>query len=126
MPVPEASVFPTTTAPVNDPVLNFPDIASDVEFGWFDPKGKPKWRAAVADSRPRALRPWVAKAELRRGHRRPLRPRLDDRHREHDRDGKGEPARGKYTTQQGESFFNKKGDPKVVFKLKDGPIDEAP
>ncbi len=127
VPVPDATVFPTTTAPVNDPVLNFPDTASDVEFGAFDPKGKPKWAPL-----------WRILGHELCGHGWRKQSYAGDTG---DRSGhdstidtenaiataKGEAARGKYADpRQGESFFNKKGDPKVVFKLKDGLHYEVP
>lgn len=126
VPVPEASVFPTTTA-VTDPVLNFPDTASDVEFGSFDPKGKPKWAPL-----------WRILGHELCGHGWRMQTYAGDTG---DRSGHdstidtentiatalGESARGKYADpRQGESFFNAKGDPKVVFKLKDGLHYEVP
>ncbi|HEU0304366.1 MAG TPA: DUF4157 domain-containing protein [Gaiellaceae bacterium] len=127
VPVPEASVFPTTTAPAKDPDLNFPDVGSDVEFGAFDPKGKPMWAPL-----------WRVLGHELCGHGWRMQSYAGDTG---DRSGhdstidtenaiaklKGQPARGKYADpRQGESFFNVKGDPKVVFKLKDGLHYEVP
>ena len=127
LPVPEASVFPTTTAPAKDPVLNFPDTGSDVEFGAFDPTGKPQWAQL-----------WRILGHELCGHGWRMQSYAGGTG---DRPGhdatidtentiaalKGEPARGHYADpRQGESFFNRKGDAKVVFKLKDGLHYEVP
>jgi hypothetical protein len=124
--VPEASVFPTTTA-VTNPELNFPDTASDVEFGAFDPKGKamkaPLWRILGHElcGHGWRMQTYAGDTGDRSGHD----STIDTENAI--ATAKGEPARGKYADpRQGESFFNKKGDPKVVFKLKDGLHYEVP
>jgi hypothetical protein len=126
-PVPEASVFPTTTSPAKDPVLNFPDAASDVEFGAFDPKGKaikaPLWRILGHELCGHGVLMQTYKGDTgdRAGHD----ATIDTENKI--ATAKGQPTRGTYTDpRQGESFFNKKGDPKVVFKLKDGLHYEVP
>ena len=124
--VPEASVFPNAT-PTPDPVVEFPDVSSDVEFGAFDPKGKamkaPLWRILGHElcGHGRLKETYSGDTGDRPGHD----ATIDTENAI--ATAKGEPARGHHADpRQGESFFNEKGDRKAVFKLKDGLHYEVP
>jgi hypothetical protein len=126
VPVPEASLFPATT-PDDDPVVNFPDTGSDIELGSFDAKGKPRWAplwrvlAHELCGHGRLKQSYVGQTGDRAGHD----STIDTENTI--ASALGEPLRGHYADpRQGESFFNKKGDPKVVFKLIDGLHYEVP
>jgi hypothetical protein len=125
--VPEATVFPNTTA-VTDPVIEFPEAKSKVEFGSFDAKGKavwaPLWRVFAHElcGHGRLKQTYAGDTGDRPGHD----STIDT---ENAIAGKfGLPARGHYSDpRQGESFFNETGKRgKVVFVLKDGLHFEAP
>jgi hypothetical protein len=108
-------------------VIEFPDTGSSVEFGSFDPTGKPKWAPL-----------WRVLGHEFCGHGRLKQSYSGGTGNRPGHDSTidtenaiatplGEPARGHFADpRQGESFFNKKGDPKVVFKLKDGLHYEVP
>jgi uncharacterized protein DUF4157 len=126
-PVPEASLFPTTTTPAVNPVLKFPDTGSDIELGSFDAKGKPQkaplWRVLGHElcGHGRRKQTYSGDTGDRAGHD----STIDTENTI--ATALGEPLRGHYADpRQGESFFNKKGDPKMVFKLKDGLHYEVP
>jgi len=127
VPVPEASLFPTTTSTAVNPVLKFPDTGSDIELGSFDAKGKPQkaplWRVLGHElcGHGRRKQTYAGDTGDRAGHD----STIDTENTI--ATALGEPLRGHYADpRQGESFFNKKGDPKVVFKLKDGLHYEVP
>jgi Domain of unknown function (DUF4157) len=127
VPVPDASLFPKTSSPAVNPVLRFPDTGSDIELGSFDAAGKPKsaplWRVLGHElcGHGRLKQTYSGDTGDRAGHD----STIDTENAI--ASALGEPLRGHYADpRQGESFFNKKGDPKLVFTLKDGLHYEVP
>jgi hypothetical protein len=126
--VPDSSVFPTTTGDVEDPTIIMAAAGSTIEFGSFQPGGKPlwseNWRILAHEL---CGHGWLRQRGTgTRGCRAAHDGTIDTENAiaaEH-----GGPARGKFADpRQGESFLNPVGDrSKVLFSLCDGLHFEAP